>query len=286
MLVRIKVVIFTLIVTSAIPLIGVTSSFFSITLDQQHKAFALCPSGTRQSPQGICQVPQPGVSNCPSGTRQSPQGICQVPQPGVSNCPNGFYKGTTGNCEPVNNNGSSAITTKGNSKSNNNNESLSKTVKGSNNNNNNQSSSPTKSSAASTITTDKGCDQTLWKHVYKPQRLQLIDSCKTVSGLIESKRAEADGSLQMRLKLDPQFSDLLNKANIKGQQGDMIVEAICITPVTQRDAISACRNFHPNISIPPVDTHVKVTGSYVLNKEHDDQAEIHPVTSILSNKMR
>jgi hypothetical protein len=274
-------------VTSAIPLIGVTSSsFFSITLDQQHKAFALCPSGTRESPQGICQVLQPGVSRCPSGTRESPQGICQVLQPGVSSCPNGFYKSTGGNCERINYNGSSsAITTKGNSKSNNNNESLSKTGKGTNNNNNNQtSSSPTKSSAASTITTANGCDQTLWNHVYKPQRLQLVDSCKTVSGVIESKRVEADGDLKMRLKLDPQFSSLLNKANIKGQQGDMVVEAICINPVTQPDAISACRNFHPNIGIPPVGVHVKVTGSYVLDKEYDGWAEIHPVTSILSIK--
>jgi hypothetical protein len=51
--------------------------------------------------------------------------------------------------------------------------------------------------------------------------------------------------------------------------------------VTQTSAISACKNFHQNIYIPPVDTHVQVTGSYVLDKEHGKWAEIHPVTSII-----
>jgi hypothetical protein len=140
-------------------------------------------------------------------------------------------------------------------------------------------SSPS-SSATITTSTPNGCDQSLWDHVYNPSRLQVIDSCKTVTGIIDSIRTEADGDFHIRLKLDSQFSNLINSANIKGQHGDMVVEPICINPVTQADAISSCQNFRQNIGIPPVGSHVEITGSYVLDRQHGGWAEIHPVTSI------
>jgi len=124
------------------------------------------------------------------------------------------------------------------------------------------------------------CDQSLWNHVYHPQRLQLVDPCKIVSGIIESKRVEADGDYHIRLKLDPQFIGLVNAANLKGQFGDLVVEPICINRVTQKDAMPSCQNFRQSIDIPEVGTHVLVTGSYVLDKQHGKWAEIHPVTSI------
>jgi len=124
------------------------------------------------------------------------------------------------------------------------------------------------------------CDQSLWKHVYNPNRLQVVNPCKSATGVIESKRVEKDGDYHIRVKLDPQFSRLINSANIQNQFGDLVVEPICVNKVTQADAISACQNFHQNISIPPIGSHVKITGAYVLDKEHGNWAEIHPVTSI------
>ena len=125
------------------------------------------------------------------------------------------------------------------------------------------------------------CDETLWNHVYNPERLQIVDRCKTVTGIIESKKPEADGDFHIRLKLIPQFSNLINSANVKGQLGDMVVEPVCQKAITQLDAISACFNFHQNIDIPMIGSRVNVTGSYVLDKEHSGWAEIHPVTSIV-----
>jgi hypothetical protein len=60
---------------------------------------------------------------------------------------------------------------------------------------------------------------------------------------------------------------MINSANIKNQFGDLVVEPICVNPVTQPSAISACQDFHQNIEIPPVGTHIELTGSYVLDKE-------------------
>ena len=75
---------------------------------------------------------------------------------------------------------------------------------------------------------------------------------------------------------------MINPANIKNQVGHLVVEPICVNKVTQADAISACQNFHQNISVPPIGSHVNITGSYALDKEHGNWAEIHPVTSITS----
>ena len=55
---------------------------------------------------------------------------------------------------------------------------------------------------------------------------------------------------------------------------------ICQNQVTQQAAIASCTNFHQNINLPPVGSHVTVTGSYVHDLKHGGWDEIHPVTSI------
>jgi hypothetical protein len=147
-------------------------------------------------------------------------------------------------------------------------------------NNSNNPMAPSFNSSQSTPAEEGKCDQSLWNHVYNPQRLQVVSPCKSVLGVIESKRVEKDGDYHIRVKLDPPFSNLINSANMKNQFGDLVVEPICVNRVTQADAISACQNFHQNISIPSIGSHVNITGSYVLDKEHGNWAEIHPVTSI------
>jgi hypothetical protein len=210
-------------------------------------------------------------ARCPNGYHKSPSGDCEkfIPHTGLPSCPNGYHRSPDGDCEQVSNNDVGARTT----------------ITHDNSNDNNKPSSSMGSSQSSSTTTPmtataNDCDQSLWGHVYNPSRLQIIDSCKSVTGIIDSIRSEADGDFHIRLKLDSQFSNLINSANIKGQHGEIVVEPICINPVTQADAISSCQNFRQNISIPRVGTHVEVTGSYVLDKEHGGWAEIHPVTSI------
>ena len=153
-------------------------------------------------------------------------------------------------------------------------------VEKSNNNNNNTSLSTT--TAVTTSSSSNQCDQSLWNHVYQSSRLQIVNRCITVSGVIESIRAEPDGDSHIRLKLDSQFTELINLANIKDQFGDLVLEPICQHTVIQPNAFFACNDFHQNINIPPIGAHVKVTGSYVLDTWHGKWAEIHPVSSITS----
>ena len=211
------------------------------------------------------------LARCPNGTHKSPSGDCEavVSHEGLPRCPNGFHRSPGGICEQVRSSSPSS--------------SESDASSGSTNSDENDNSVPGlsfPSPSSSTSTSSNQCDQSLWDHVYNPSRLQVVDQCRTISGVIDSIRTEKDGDYHIRVKLDPEFSDLINSANVNGQFGSLVVEPICVNPVTQPSAISACENFHQNIDVPSVGTHVEIKGSYVLDKEHGGWTEIHPVTSI------
>lgn len=120
-------------------------------------------------------------------------------------------------------------------------------------------------------------------HVYHPDRLQVLQPCITASGTIDFERREADGDYHLGLKLDSQYAGLVNACNATclggAEHGDLVLELVCELPVTQADAISACAGYHNPLVIPPVGSHVSVTGPHVLDLHHG-WLEIHPVASI------
>src|SRR5437764_8840447 len=63
------------------------------------------------------------------------------------------------------------------------------------------------------------CDIRLWSHVYHPHRLEIISSCLAVTGVLEKQIIEKDGDYHVRIRLDPQFRDLLNDRNYSAQFG-------------------------------------------------------------------
>ena len=130
------------------------------------------------------------------------------------------------------------------------------------------------------IQTSDECNPSFWDHVYNPQRLQVIDMCTSVSGIVETMRGEDDGDYRIGLALDSEYAYMINDANRKSQHGNLVVEIICQLKVTDLDAKKACSNFVHTVYIPMLGMHVKVTGSYVLDKDHFGWAEIHPVTKL------
>ena len=116
-------------------------------------------------------------------------------------------------------------------------------------------------------------------HVYNPYRLQLVKPCITASGVVEHEFEEADGDYHLLLALDSQYSNLTNSAN-QSEYGDLVVEIICALPISQQDAVLACQDYTNSITIPSVNEHITVTGPYVLDNDHSDWAEIHPVYSL------
>jgi hypothetical protein len=62
-------------------------------------------------------------------------------------------------------------------------------------------------------------------NVFKPERLQVINPCLTVTGTLKLAWREQDGDLHLNIDLDPQFADVLSDgANIP--QGCMLVAEI------------------------------------------------------------
>ena len=116
-------------------------------------------------------------------------------------------------------------------------------------------------------------------HVYRPTRLQILAPCVTVSGTIEAIRTEADGDYHVLIALDSGQKcnglSCLNDGNRELQLGDLVVEAVCEHPATQSDAIATCNAYHNDLVVPPIGTHVSVTGPWVYDVHGWN--EVHPV---------
>ena len=123
------------------------------------------------------------------------------------------------------------------------------------------------------------CDTTFWKYVYNPERLEVIDKCKTVTGIIEESSADEDGDQHMLLKLDNGQEDLLTKKNTKKKQSNLVIEAVCANKTTLGKVGNTCNGYINKIQIPKLGDHVRVTGSLV-NDTHNGWNEIHPITKI------
>lgn len=124
-----------------------------------------------------------------------------------------------------------------------------------------------------------GCDASLWNHVYDPTRLQQLTACVSVSGTVQESALDDDGDQHFLLKLDPGQEALVNKKNQKHKGGALVVEIVCANPITLEKAKAACAGYTNRIPKPQVGSHVKATGTYVIDT-HNGWAEVHPVSTL------
>lgn len=133
--------------------------------------------------------------------------------------------------------------------------------------------------------------------VYVPQRLHMLDRCRTVSGTVDCLKLEPDGDIHVRLRLDPQFAGLLKLANSLQTCADqpgphLVVEIIPQHPhgVLFRNNNADAGGFITPVTPAPGDL-ITVTGPYVVdtNSLHrvlyqgqaaENWAEIHPAWAI------
>jgi len=142
-----------------------------------------------------------------------------------------------------------------------------------------ESKTTVQTDAQSGSVNDSQCDKSIWDHVYDPSRLEVIDPCKVVTGIVDELDQNEDGDTHMLLKLDAGYEDLLLKKNKKKKEGDLVVEVVCAHPATDKKVGAACSGYSNKVSIPSVGDHIRVTGSYV-DDTHNGWAEIHPVSRI------
>ncbi|HKE33304.1 MAG TPA: hypothetical protein VKD65_16345 [Candidatus Angelobacter sp.] len=121
------------------------------------------------------------------------------------------------------------------------------------------------------------CSADLWKHVYEPARLQVIEACTEVEGRIVSTRRASDGDFH--IGLDPDLKSVLNLANVMHARSELVVEVICDHTPTGSDVKVSCGDFHYDVTIPKVGDRVRVIGAYVTDRDNGWN-EIHPVSRI------
>jgi hypothetical protein len=123
----------------------------------------------------------------------------------------------------------------------------------------------------------ENCNGDLWRHVYRAERLRIIEACTAVDGRVVSVRRGSDGDLH--IALDPEHKSVLNLVNAMHAHGDLVVEVICEHAPAAVDAATACAAFTSQVTIPKIGDRVRVTGAYVTDRDNGWN-ELHPVTRI------
>ncbi len=132
-----------------------------------------------------------------------------------------------------------------------------------------------------TLATDNpACSASIWKYVHDPERLIPVgpDACvEGVGGTIVYKHESEDGDTWMLVKPDPGYESLLNPKNTN--DGNLVVEAICQNPSADE---AYCQGFTNKLAIPPVGSHVLMTGWLVEDLNNNNWREIHPLERIIA----
>ena len=113
--------------------------------------------------------------------------------------------------------------------------------------------------------------------MYRPARLGFLAPCIRVIGTIVSESVETDGDVHINVRLDDAFRGVLVPGN-DFEDGFLIVEPVCQFPPLAADAIRVCAaDPDPLGTIPRVGEHVWLEGRYVLDLQHHEWAELHPL---------
>lgn len=144
--------------------------------------------------------------------------------------------------------------------------------------------------AAASAAKATGCGTAIASHVYNPDRLTVYSKCVTVTGTVvdatkgkrrDGVRKEKDGDTHGWIRLDPAFTAMLNTGNRTHEGSNLVFEVVCFWAPTQPDAVSACPHSYANkVTLPPIGSHVAMTGAFVQDENHQHWMEIHPVTKI------
>ncbi len=129
-----------------------------------------------------------------------------------------------------------------------------------------------------------------------PGRLKLVDRCTTVTGMVDCLKAEPDGDVHIRLRLDAKYTRLLMPANslqtcVDHPGPHLVVEIIPQHPEGLFRSNNADAGGFITPAAPDPGDHIVVTGPHVIDtnilhrvlyqgRPAENWAEIHPAWAI------
>lgn len=116
-------------------------------------------------------------------------------------------------------------------------------------------------------------------HVYRPERLIALETCRSVTGVVVGITREADGDWHVQLRLDLGQETLLNAANLSQQGGNLVLRIVCANPTSEPDAAAACAGYVNAVPVPSAGAWIRVAGPLVRDATRGWDA-IHPVWSV------
>lgn len=122
-----------------------------------------------------------------------------------------------------------------------------------------------------------GCNQELEN--YTSSQTKMVKECLDIVGVVDSVIPLPNGSYQVRLRLDPEYSYLINQINVDFHGGDLVAEVICAFAPQEIEAANKCQGYESKIVIPPAGQKVKITGRYGLDLLRG-WAVVSPVSAI------
>ena len=117
---------------------------------------------------------------------------------------------------------------------------------------------------------------TVQSGVWGPQRLRVLSTCVTVSGVVEGLSPTSgpanDNDFGIDIKVDPQYTHLLSLGNIVLEGGLLHAEVV---PSQQQSLAGSLASIKPG-------DRITIIGSLVLDTDHGYGTEVHPVWSIVT----
>lgn len=119
------------------------------------------------------------------------------------------------------------------------------------------------------------CDTNLWRQVYSPERLYIVNPCVQITGVVSNIIANQDGDYHINIKPDNKYTGTVNLFNQVAWSGSLVAEIVCAHATREE----TCQGYENKIYLPKKGERVTVRGSLVIDTPYGWK-EIHPAMFI------
>ena len=109
----------------------------------------------------------------------------------------------------------------------------------------------------------------MWSHIYKPEKLEIIDSLVTFTGTVQHLKEKSGSAYHILIEPDRKYKSMLNEENKNKQKGCLVVVPIYSSESdSMKPAEIAKKGDYVNkVKIPSKGDRVRVRGAFIKDKK-------------------